>query len=247
MNLRLTFLLTLLLLTLSGCGRTISDGQAQALSNAQAGTDALADRLTAEHAAGKPVEHELALAYGASGFMAAATANVDPALPPPRHNAKELAGSPTVAADYQKEGTDAKANPPPGTDWLQLGAIGTTLLATVGLGLRITRNVPGIAGTISGLLSMAIEHFAPNDYKEKEDKTKRALAFAVQFGHAASSIASQDPRLAGMIDRVKAQAGVVADKIGVAPIISSVLQETKVANPMLSSVEVSSVKLPNQQ
>jgi hypothetical protein len=226
-----TFLALIVLLLLSGCEKThrFSVGQAQALSNAQVGTEALVE------ASDSATKSELA--KGVSAYLVAAFAKLKEPLPVPQFS-KEYLKTAEGAHLYREAAEQAKSNPPEGAGWAWAG-VGATALAGVGFLLRIGRNVPGIAGIACGLANSAYEYFASDKLKEEEAKVQKATAFAVHFGHAVSTIAGTDPRLAAMVETVKGQAGGLAKRLGVESLIIKALEDAKTGNPLLSGVEVS--------
>lgn len=156
-------ILGIALLLCAGCfGTRISDDQAKALADARAGAQAyqMEDGATADVAA------------GVAGYVLATTANMDD-LPAPSLAPEAIIAAP---ADYKAAGDEAAAMPPKGWQAGAWVAIGGTALAALGLALRIGRNVPGIGGTVAGILGPLWDAFVPDKVRAREKQLEQAVS-----------------------------------------------------------------------
>jgi hypothetical protein len=205
---------------------------------------ALKASLAGLAASGSLVAHQLLLATASLNFFDAAVANIEVPLPESKTPASLLVEPGPIADTYAEEAKVAVSNPPTGATWLELGALGAGALAALGYGLKLSRNLPGIAGVIGSLGNMAYEAFAPDRVKAKDAIPEQAMAMAVQYGHAITTIAQTNPELAKLVATVQDQSADIAKRLGIHDAIVAALQEAKVGNPLLSRVDVSAPAKP---
>lgn len=203
----IVILVLLFSLAMTSCTTRLSPGQAQALADARAGAMAAQQKRDAIAHAQDPVQANLEaqaqlddLYRGLIGFTLATTANID--LPAPAFQPTVLIEDPDRALAYGEKGVAASKKPPKGWGAGVWTLVGSTALGAIGLALKLGRNVPGVGGVVSGMLSLAWDHFASDKVKEQEEAVDAGLDAAILYAERAAEIA----RAAGfgaMVDDAK--------------------------------------------
>jgi hypothetical protein len=220
------------MLLMTSCSEVrLSKDQAQALSEARAGATAAKQKREAVAHAQDPVQANLDaqealdnLTRGLIGFVDAATVNAK--LPAPLFAPSVLLEQPEQARAYGDKGVAASMNPPKGVNAERWAAIGTAAVVGVGFLLRIGRNVPGIGGTVAGILSPIWNFLVPAKVVAQEKAVDHALDVAVLFGERLSSILSA-AGFRQQVEDAKLRAAFMAEKLGVREEIEMRLREVR--------------------
>ena len=198
-----------------GCGQRATEGP-QALADAR--------QVSKDLAAGTSgsVSH---LAAGIAADIDTGTVGMD--LPQPGPAALAAAHSAGAATDYSKgsQARAAEAHREISAGWW--AGIGAAGLASLGLVLRLGKNLPGGAGLALSAAEGLWALLAPKKVKDQEKAQTAALHQAVAYGHAVTKIASSDPGLASEIKLVKDGVDKMANRTGAKPIIDALLDEAK--------------------
>lgn len=202
-----------LALLLCGCGPRLSDGQAQALADARAGAEVFPEQ---------PSEEAHAVGAGVSGFVLAATENLE-GLPEPTAAPAEIIAAPKP---YAEAGKHAAANPPKGWGAGVWALIGSGTVAVIGFGLRLARNVPGVGGVVAGILSPLWDRFVPDKVRAREQQVDQVANRAMRYADELALIATA-AGLGEQVERAKARAADVAEQLGVKEEIDRRLREIR--------------------
>jgi hypothetical protein len=187
-------------LLITGCGksRQITDDQAQHLADARAGAAAVMELLKTVEI--DPVGANLVL--GSCGFLIGGTANI-PDMPAALVSAEQLLASPDAGRTYADRGAKA-AKDPAGGDMGLWFAIGSGALAALGIALKIGRNIPGIGGTIAGLMQAGLA-FAPDSFRKKILGGEQVAGHAIEYAKQVEALVLADPVMAEQFGPIIAQ------------------------------------------